>query len=51
MAGTPEFICKIKLRLKMVIMCITLSLAPEVLNYDPVTCAADMWYVLYNIVS
>ena len=30
----------------MVIMCITLSLAPEVLNYDPVTCAADMWYVL-----
>ena len=24
--------------------------APEVINYDPITCAADMWYVMVCVV-
>jgi len=41
MVGTPEFAGTFKHL--VAIYCFTISTAPEVLNYDPVTTAADLW--------
>jgi len=44
MSGTTDFLGKVFSTLFSLIFCFSL-LAPEVVNYEPLTCATDMWNI------
>jgi len=43
--GTPEFVGKFRFKKKIFFFYIRLYLAPEVIAFEPVTLATDMWSI------